>query len=204
LLFSTIQADGVLWTADDVGLTASSARVGGRVAQAGDRVWAYDGRAVYLLDAETLSVESSYALPSGSAWLGSLVGLSDGGALVVHVDRYDRRIVALNRDGSVRWQRSFASVIQEYPYLVVLGDQPYLVALNEGTSGVQMTVFAIDLETAELTRIFVGGGRDPTMGGTWVHPSEEDLILVGLADSGIVALDAPLALDIIQSGLNPQ
>ena len=70
LLFSTVQVDGVLWSADDSGLTASSARVGGRIVHAHNRVWAYDGQAVFLLNDETLSIEGSYPLPSGSCLVG--------------------------------------------------------------------------------------------------------------------------------------
>lgn len=204
LVFSTIQVDGALWFADATGLTLSSARVGGRIVQAGDHLWVYDGQAVYRLDGETLSAEQSYALPQGSAWLGSLAGLPDGGVLLIHRDRYDRRIIALNADGSLRWQRSYAGAIQELPNLVVLDGSVYLVALDDSGSAIGVSVFAVNLETAELTRIFVGGSRNPTPGGTWVVPTRDDLLLISMADSGIVALDAPLALDVVQSAADSQ
>jgi outer membrane protein assembly factor BamB len=204
LVFSTIQVDGALWFADATGLTLSSARVGGRIVQVGDHLWVYDGQAVYRLDGETLSAEQSYTLPTGSAWLGSLAGLPDGGVLLIHRDRYDRRIIALNADGSLRWQRSYAGAIQELPNLVVLDGSAYLVALDDSASAVGVSVFAVNLETAELTCIFVGGSRNPTPGGTWTVPTRDDLLLISIADSGIVALDAPLALDVVQSAEGSQ
>ena len=82
---------------------------------------------------------------------------------------------------------------------MVHNGSPYLVAPDEAASAMEVAVYAIDLQTAGLTRIFVGGSRNPAVGGVWTIPSGRDLILVSVADSGIVALDAPLALEVVQS-----
>jgi outer membrane protein assembly factor BamB len=197
LLFSTVGAEASTWKVNDVGRMTGAAPVGGHMAVAADRVWVYDQDGIYWLDPETLSGELLYALPWGSPRLGDMIVLPDGGVLVAHSDRADRRLIVLSPDGRLRWQRSISDGIQGQVRLLMVDGHPFLVSQYDSVSGREVSVFAIDLEDAELTRIFTGGSRNPLLNETWAFAAGEGRILVNIADSGMAALDPQLALEVV-------
>jgi murein DD-endopeptidase MepM/ murein hydrolase activator NlpD len=200
LLFSTVGVEGSTWLVDRSGLLVASAPVGGRLAVAGDRIWVYGDDGIYWLEAETLSSELLYALPPGSPRLGDMVLLPDGGVLVAHTDRSDKRLIAMKPDGSLRWQRSIAAGLQGYGRLLVAGGRPYLLAQNDAASARDVSIFSVDLEAAELVRIFAGGSRGSLFDDQWAFALADGRILVDMAGIGMALLDPEAALQIIAGG----
>jgi murein DD-endopeptidase MepM/ murein hydrolase activator NlpD len=199
LFFSTAGVDGSIWMADDSGLTVSETQLSGRLVTAGDQVWVYDGEGIYRLKPGTLSSELRYALPRGSPILGDIVALPDGGVLVVHTDPFDKRLIALNADGTLRWQRSVFDVIvgQQRLRLLVADGRPYLISQHDAVPLSEVSVFSLDLRSAELVRIFTGGSRNPSPNDTWAFGAN-DRILINIGGSCMAGLDTQLAIEALE------
>jgi outer membrane protein assembly factor BamB len=190
LVISTMEADGSMWIVDRSGPRAWAAQVSGYLAVAGDWVWVYDANGIYRLDLETPSAELVYALPTGLLRRADGVALPDGGVLVAHPDAFDKRLIVLNADGTLRWQRSYAEAVHgQQAHLVIIDGRVYLVSQRLTSSSSEVSVFAIDLDSAELTRVFTAGSRDPLPEDTWALPIGDSRILINVGGGHMVALD---------------
>jgi hypothetical protein len=103
----------------------------------------------------------------------------------------------LNADGTLRWQRSYNNIIQGKVSLQALNDRVYAVVQTEtrpanavpfDTSS-EITIFAIDTDSAELTQIFTGATRRPEPGLTAVYPVGEDRFLINLGGVSLTLFD---------------
>jgi hypothetical protein len=205
LIFTLEGRNGPVWTIDQSGPLAWQAPISGRPVVVGDRIFVYATDGIYCLNPETLSAELLYALPRGSPSLGDIVALPDGGLLVAHQDIYDRRLILLNGDGTVRWERSYSGLLQGQQRLLMLDRRPFLVSQNYTTfSSDEISIFSIDLKGAELARIFTGGTRDPVPGHTSAFAIGDDRILINIGGSRMVVLDTQLAMEAISQETNLQ
>jgi outer membrane protein assembly factor BamB len=152
---------------------------------AGDRLWLYNRDGLYQLDLETRTADLQYTLARGLASLGDIIGLPDGGLLLAHADTADRRLVAFNPDGSLRWERSYEGYITGSVQLVEQDGRVYLANDENGT----FTLYVLDLSNAALTQIFVGGSRSGNVGESWVITAE-DYLIINVAGGNLLALDA--------------
>jgi murein DD-endopeptidase MepM/ murein hydrolase activator NlpD len=192
LVYTTGSQDADVWTIDEARPAAWGAHVGGRPFLGDGKLYVYDPEGVYRLDPETRSAELVYGLPRAYPGPGDMLALPGGGLLVAHGDRYDRRLIALNADGTLRWQRSYAGLPIGQPQLLMLGRRPYLVLRNDTVSATTLTVFAIDLERPALTRISSAAGpRASRPADTAALALDPDGLLVNLGGGGMVAIDPP-------------
>ena len=189
LWLSTTSQDSPLWQIDGSGPQLWQAPASGRPLIAAGQVWLYDGDGLYRLSDEGRPAELQYSLARGSRWLGDVAALSDGGVLLAHADAFDRRLIAFNADGSLRWQRSYGGAIGGKVRLLVLDDEVYLVAEDNSGSSSHVSVFAVDVAGAGVTRIFMGGTRSPISADTWVLAAGEQLLL-NIGGGNMVALGA--------------
>jgi hypothetical protein len=197
LILATRGQDSLMWTLTQAGPLAWPEQINGRPVIVGDQAWVYNADGIYRLDLETLSAELLYALPQAILAWSDIVALPEGGVLVAHADAFDRRLIALHGDGTLRWQRSYARVIRGQQSLAALGERVYLLAQDETSSSSQVTLLAIDVDTARLTRIFTGGTRRPLSRDTWVFAVDNDHILLNVGGGHTVALDVAAALELI-------
>lgn len=205
LIFTLEGRDGPVWSIDASGPTAWQAPVSGRPVIAGDRIFVYAADGIYHLDSETLSAELLYALPRGSPNSGDVIALPDGGLLVAHQDVYDRRLIVLNDDGTLRWERSFSNIFRGRQRLLMLGGRPFLVSENNTTSSAgEMSVFAIDLNSAQLARIFTAGNRGSIPGPASAFVVGTHRILLDVGGSRLVMLDTRLALEAVSQAMSSQ
>jgi outer membrane protein assembly factor BamB len=204
LIFSTAGGDGSIWMIGESGSLVRTAGIGGHLVIADDQIWAYDEDGIYSLDFETLSAELLYALPTGFLGRDDMVALPDGGVLVAHTDVSDRRLIALHADGTLRWQRSCSDIIRGQQRLLALDGRAYLVSRNDTTSSSEISIFAIDLNSAELTRIFTGGSRSPLSDNTWAFAVGDDSILVNVGGGSMVMLDPRLAMEAVLQATDSQ
>jgi len=204
LIFSTEGVDGAIWMIDQAQPVVLASGNNGRPVFVGNQVWLYDDDGIYRLHLESPSADLLYTLPLGSPLLGDMVALPDGGGvLVAHTDRSDRRLIALNTDGTIRWQRSFADITRGQQRLLVLDGRPYLVSQDASVSSNQIAIFAIDMNGAELTHIFTGGSRSPWQGDSWALAITDHRILISIGGSGMAALDAGAAMEAVSQGGGP-
>jgi murein DD-endopeptidase MepM/ murein hydrolase activator NlpD len=202
LIFSTIGKGGSLWTADERGPVALPTPGGGYLVRVDDQIWVYAEQGIYRLDPKTFSAHLLYALPEGRLEQESMVALPGGGVLLTHADAYDRRLITLNADGTLGWQRSYARSAYGHEHrLVVLDGHPYLVSHQRVAALNKVSVFLVDVNRARLTQIFAITGRNPRPDDTWVSVAAHDRLLLsvgsGLGGGSIVALDVESALQAI-------
>jgi outer membrane protein assembly factor BamB len=205
LILTSAGADASVWVIDRARPPVQAVRIGGRLVSTGDQVFVYNSTGIYHLSPNLLSAYLLYPLPRAFPDLGDAVALPGGGLLVAHVDQADGRLIALNGDGTLRWQRSYVpalraqSATQAQPRLVVAGSQVYLL-LHNGTSSASITdIFSIDTDSAALTRIFTGGTRNLAQQDLWALAVDGDHLLVNYGGSNVTALDARLALETVQA-----
>ena len=200
LIVSTPGAEGAIWRIDESGPIELTEQTNGRPAIAGDRIWVYDEDGIYRLNSETPDAELMYALPIGFLRLGDVVGLPDGGVLVAHTDVLDRRLIALNADGSLRWQRSYSDILRGRQHLLMLKEHAFLVTQYDTNSISEVSIFAIDLSSAELTRIFIGGSRNPVGEETRVSVLDDDRVLINIGGDVLALLDTRIAIEAVSQG----
>jgi len=191
LVFTTRGGDAMVWSVGEAGPVGWAARVTGRLASAANRLTIYAREGIFRLDPETRQAELLYALPTAYPAVGDMVALPDGRLLVAHTDLRDRRLIMLNVDGSLRWERSYSNASQGEPHLQVVNGRVYLLLHDYGGD---LAVFAVDTSTAALTRIFIGGTRSPQRTETWVSPMGAGRILINIGGGSMVAVDLATAL----------
>jgi outer membrane protein assembly factor BamB len=205
LIFTVERRDGPVWSIDPSGPVAWNAPISGRLVVANGRVFLYAADGIYALDAGTLSAQRPYPLPRGFRNSGDIVALPDGGLLVAHQDLYDGRLIALNADGTVRWERSYAHAVQGDPQLLMLDGGPFLVVNSGATSARgKLTILAVDLDSAELTRIFTAGSLDSRTETGVASAVGDHHILLNLGAGHLVLLDTQLALEAASQVTNSQ
>jgi outer membrane protein assembly factor BamB len=176
-------------TANESGLLEWGARIGGRVTVSGDQTFVYDVDGIYRLRPESLSAELLYKLPRAYPGPGDIVALPDGGVLFAHGNLQDQRLLVLDGDGELRWQRSIARLPTSLLRLLRVGERAYAV-MYDGD------VYAIDAVDGTLTHIFDAGSRNPYSGNPWAIASG-DQILIDFRGGNIVALDPVRALEAV-------
>ncbi len=205
LIFTLEGTNGTVWSVDQAGPIAWNAPIGGRPVISGDQIFVYAADGVYRLNSETLSAERLYALPRASTSSGDIVALPDGGVLVAHQDVYDRRLIALNDDGTLRWERSYSDILRGPQHLLMLGGRAFLVAESSTTSRSNtISVYSIDLNSAELARIFTAGSRDYMSGPVSALAVGDDRILINVGGGRLVMLDTRLVLEAVSQAMSSQ
>ena len=194
LVFTTWGSGGDVWSVGEAGPVAWAVQVSGRLVSAGNRLTVYDSEGIFRLDPETHRAELLCALPSAFPDLGDMVALPDGRLLVAHTDLRDRRLIMLNADGSLRWERSYSNVSQGEPHLQVVNGRVYLLLQSRADYGRDLAVLSVDTSTAALTRILIGGTRNPQPTERWVSPMGAGRILINIGGGSMVALDLVTAL----------
>ncbi len=204
VLVSAPGDEAALWELSAEGMQPWNISTAGHLADAAGQLFLYDGDAVLWLNRATLESELFFDLPDGLSSQGDIIALPDGGLLLGHMDGDGRRLIALNGDGSLRWQRAYADLLAGNPRLFISGAQPYLLSEEGSDDWRRLSIYMIDLQNAELTRIFGGGTRDPIPGGTWLYGDELGHFLLNIGGGSLVALDAGIALQLVcgeQAGL---
>ncbi len=186
-----------MWAVDESGPLAQTAQVNGRPVVVGHELWIYSEDGVYRLDPEALAAELLYALPTATSWWGDALALPGGGVLVAHTDAFDRRLIALDADGALRWQRSYAAIVHGEQQLLLLDGRVYVVLERDVGEASEMSVFALDMDSAELTRVFNGGTRQLQPDDTWTVALDGDYMLISVGGGSMIALDPGVALEAV-------
>jgi len=199
LIFTTSDTENPLWTANSEGANSWSWGLRGKLVNASGQVYLYAEDGLYNLDIEQQTGNKVVPLPRGTPNLGDLVPLSNGGLLFIHVDGHDRRLIALNSDTSVRWERSIINFALGKLKLAVQGESSYLLWSHSTATGNQVNLYAINLDSAELTHILVGGSRVSYSRQNWLIPTGEDLLFVNIGMGPLGMFDPLTALAAIHA-----
>ncbi len=190
LFLTSLNSPAPIWVIGRTQPVTWTAQISGRPLAAGDQVFIYGQEGVYRLNLETRSPELLYVLPRAFPELGDMLVLPDGGLLVAHMEMADQRLIVLNADGSLRWQRSYTPAARGRPRLLMVGKRVYVLIQSDSTYSHTVEVFWLGINTARLIRIFTGGTRQAPSEPAWLMALKEDRLLVNIAGSSLVMLVA--------------
>ena len=175
LIFSTTGEDASVWEADETGLSAWAMPKSGQLVVVDDQLVVYSEDGVYRPSGDRLSADLLYTLPKRRLEQGDLVALADGGWLLIHADSFDKRLIALNGDGMLRWQRS---VVRHFRgnehHLLVVDGRPLIVSHRRAAADSELSVFGIDMDRGALVRLFAARGWTPRPGDIWAYAIGDD------------------------------
>lgn len=194
LYYSTTGVDGRTGVVSSAGPLGEAVEVSGYLLPLAEGVAVYAADGVYRLTPDSEAVGMLYKLPTAYLVIGDAIVLPDGGMLLAHRDLYDRRLIALNADGSLRWERSLRSLPSSAQEFVAVGGRIYLVNEYFAQTGGDVTVFAIDLDSSALTKILDLPTRPVIGGSLWTSTVGDRYILLGL-DQDLVLFDPILATE---------
>ncbi len=160
---------------------------GGQLAQADDQLWLYGEDGVYRMVAGEETAVLALPLPRHQTSQTALAPLPNGGLLLAHADAADRRLIWFNRNGTRRWDRSYAALGRGTPFLLTLADQPYLLYQTSSGSNATLNLYAINPDNATLTHVFTGGTRTSLPQDSWAVALPEQL-LFNIGGGSLVAL----------------
>lgn len=203
LLFTIPGSSPAVWVTNGAQPLTQLAARNGYPLVVGAQIWLYADDGVYRLHLDGQPPERLMALSKGFLDRGSIIALPSGGALIAHADIFDQRLIALNEDGSLRWQRSTAGALLEQQRLLLLNDRVYLV--SQGRTRGDVAVFVVDLEAETLTRIFVGGTRaTDTAQETWAATVGDGQMLIQIGGGNSVLLDVGGATAVVTASTAAQ
>jgi murein DD-endopeptidase MepM/ murein hydrolase activator NlpD len=182
LIFTTGGDQAATMTIDRSGQLIRLAGIGGRLAIAHDQVFIYNPTGIYRLNPITHAADRLRPLDAASYTDGQIVAAPDGTLLVAHRGRYDWRLIALNPDGTFRWDRSIADLDRTLPRLIAIGQQAYAVT-HAGE------VLLIDMTSGDARRIFDGGGRLSLPGEAWAFETRSGRMVFDFRLGTLVGFD---------------
>ncbi|GAB4147064.1 MAG: hypothetical protein Fur0021_05650 [Candidatus Promineifilaceae bacterium] len=202
LYFTTSGDNGALWRLSPGGRPQAVAAGSGYLATSGEQLWLYAVHGIYRFDETTSTLALAYALPTGYLSRSSILPLADGGVLAAHVDPYDRRLILLAADGSVRWQRSVrsrppAAAATTDLRLLALDGQPYLLTSSGREVGLYGVNVAAEEMPADLVYLFSAGTRTPRPNDTWAAAAGSGRLLINIGGGNLVAFDPLVARAIL-------
>jgi murein DD-endopeptidase MepM/ murein hydrolase activator NlpD len=201
LIFTTMGRESSLWSIGDSGPESWDAPANGHLASNGESIYLYGENGISRLNVSEQDIDLIFELSSGTSSMGDIVVLPSGNVLVAHADRDDRRLILLEPDGSVIWERSYKDKVKGAVDLVILGNQPYLVSNDlEGSVSI-VSIFVIDMENANLTRIFTGGTRSSSQHTSRTFAVGDGMVLIDIGGGSLAALDIQQATDAVLSAL---
>lgn len=164
---------------DRAGQLDQIASLAGRLATIDDQLFVYAPTAVYRLSD---TPELLKLLDRTGYTRGSMIAMPAGGVLLAHNGLGGRRLIALQPDGALRWERSIQQLTAGAPYLVTLDDEVYAVT-QEGD------VYRIDQQRGAAQRV-LDGTRLLTLPGNVRSAVTSDGTLIFDARGGrLIALD---------------
>ena len=190
LIFTTAAEQPAVYALDRTGRLTLGARVGGRPAASGDRVFVYNPNGIYQIDPGTTTARLLKPLDPSVFEIGHIAALPDGGVVVSHRGEFARRLIALNADGTLRWERAIADLGTVMPRLATNGDRLYAIA-QDGD------VLSIDPVDGAAQRVFDGGSAIGLGGSPWAVFTPDGRLLFDFRGGNIVALDPGAAIEVI-------
>jgi outer membrane protein assembly factor BamB len=184
LLFTVGGDQSALYRLDSTGVIIPVAALGGQLVAAADHLFVYGPTALYRLS-ETPTVLKQFDRLLYND--GSLITTVDGGLLISHHGLNDIRLIALRRDGSLRWERSIQRLTSGAPQLVAVGKEVYAVT-QEGD------VWWIDQRSGEAQRVLDGIRLNHLPGSVRAFATARGQLIIDFRGGRLVALDPRAAV----------
>jgi hypothetical protein len=192
LLLASSGSDSRLWTLSASGASPWEA-AGGQPLLLGEQPWLYAADGIYRLDEERQQAALTLPLAQALVQIGDAISLAGGGGLVAHSDRDDQRLLRLDDNGELLWERSFRRSLTGRPRLLESEGRVYLIDDGTTRSAGLITLYEVDLLSGNLTRIFVGGTRTPARNETWLLAGSDGRLFLNIGGGHLLALDLAAA-----------
>ena len=181
LIVAANDSDPALWSVRGAGMIRWPASGGGSLALAQDRVYFYGEEGVFELDLDMQATRMLYSLSPRFFGPGDLLVLPGGALLVVHPDLDDSRLMVLEQDGTLRWERSLDRAVAGPVTLLSDGQRVYLLGQEPPEAGQTLALYHVDPQAAELVLLFRGGNRSSYRldHHAWIGPNGNILLEVG-------------------------
>jgi murein DD-endopeptidase MepM/ murein hydrolase activator NlpD len=189
LLLSTVGGEPSLWVVDQTGPSPWPNMNGGALAAQGNDVLLFNDEGLYRLNPDDGSSILLSDWPHDSLRASDVAGLQNGSALVLYLGRTDRRLIYFDAGGNVTWQRSLPDDVNGAPRLQSVLGKPFLVNFDTAGSSGTVSVYAIDVDSASLARIFDGGTRTPRASLNSVEQSDSGNFLLNIGGGHLISLD---------------
>jgi len=161
----------------------------------GETVWLYAPDGIYRLNSD--NSELIYELPAAKLNFSAITALTNGRALALHTDIHDRRLIAFNPDGTLRWNLSVANLPIGTTEFVTTDDQILLfIASNDGNN-LRTDLYNVASASGDLTHLFSGGSRPYSINDTWISSANNSQLLINNASGAILTLDPQQAFEAI-------
>jgi len=180
LVFTTDEDFPTLWRVTDSGTVSLAEGSGGIPFVSGGNLFIYGNIGIYRYDQGSQSLELLYPLPSVFRKSGDALALPDGGVLLAHRDLRDQRLIALNPDGTTRWEYSYSKLMHGQPDLIYHNEHIFMILVGEQNAKARMTLVEIDPLSGQLFHLFDGETRDPVLIDVWVSSDGNDMMLINL------------------------
>ena len=200
LIVSTTGEDASAWEVDETGVRMAAMPIGGQMIIRDDRLVVYSEDGLYWAGSDASVADLLYPLPKQRLEQGDLVALADGGFLLKHADFFDTRLIALNGDGTLRWQRSVARTLRgNEHHLLMVDGYPLLASHRRSASPSELYIFGIDFDRGRLVRLFATEGWTLRPGDVWAYAVGPNRVLLnigsGTGRGRLAALDIEVALE---------
>jgi hypothetical protein len=152
--------------------------------------WLYAEDGLYQLDVADRSAQRVYDLPTALLRRSTAISMSDGSVLLFHSDTDDRRLLAFDNQGILRWEYSIP--LDGDPQLFELDGEIYLLikpSFSSGGSYRVLQIFLVDSENGQLSKIFDGGGRAFDLRYTWISIVNQQKFWIQIGDIGGLLFD---------------
>lgn len=197
LVLSTSGRDGGLWSIDEKGMVPWENSFSGKLFIFNDRLLLYNSQGIYELDINNRTADLLYGLPRSFLGLGDGIVSPDAGLLLAHRDLADERLILLEENGNVIWERSYAATEGGRPRLMELDENFYLTLSNNDHFLDQIVIFSVDMEQSTISRLFETNQHPLMLTPFQVFPIANDLMLIYAGD-GLIAFDPEQAKAIVQ------
>jgi outer membrane protein assembly factor BamB len=209
LIASTTGEDESVWEVDETGMSMAAVPVSGQMIIRGTRLVVYGRDGVYGEGPDKTLTDPLLALPERCLEQGDLVALADGGFLLLHADSADKRLIALDGDGTLRWERSVTRPLRGNQYhLLMVDDYPLLVSHRRSLSSGDLSIFGIEPDRGTLVRLLAAEGWPPRPGDSWAYAIGDSRILLNIGSGAgkgrLVALDTRSALEAVTRATTTQ
>jgi hypothetical protein len=204
LFFTTRGIEGSLWSIEGETLVNwSAAGLTGRLLAVDGSLWIAGDSGLYRLDPDTENIDLLQPLDRSFLGLGDMIQTFSGDVLLTHRDRSDTRLMRFQADGTLLWERSLKGSVADIPQLIEMDGTVYLLADNLNGSASQTSLYAVDLNSANLTLIFQGGTRTSLAGQSWALPAGQGKLLLNIGGGHLLALDAAEAKALVNPATSP-
>lgn len=199
LVWSQTGAEAAVWLAQGSAPPRKLAAVGGHLAVTDAALWVLAPDGVYRIGLQDEEPAAVAVLPLANTLLhrGDIVGLPDGGVLVAAADATSSRLLVVTPDGAVAWQGAVPDAVEGELWLVSQDGETYLLAQRSGGAALDLAIYGVDLDTAVLHRLLVGGSRYPLPTETWLQPLAMGSLLLNIGGGQLVAFDPASATGVL-------